>query len=192
MSINHLQLPILLIFSIAIISEAITEFPTLIKTKLPQLSYDQLPKHHWWGNVNGINYLTLQRNQILPQYCGSCWAFAVTSSLSDRIKIMRNASWPDIILSPQVLLSCDTVNRGCSGGVPPLAYKWIHENNITDQTCSPYQAKSYKNGLECSSEIKCKSCNETSCSSQTNAKIYGISEYGTITQKDGGQLAMMN
>jgi cathepsin X len=39
---------------------------------------------------------------------------------------MRKAAWPDIILSPQVLISCDTVNRGCQGGNPPLAYKWIH------------------------------------------------------------------
>lgn len=96
------------------------------------LTYEDLPKNYWWGNINGTNYLTLQRNQHIPQYCGSCWAFAVTSSLSDRIKIMRNASWPDINLAPQVLLSCDFANRGCSGGNPPLAYKWIKENNITD------------------------------------------------------------
>ena len=109
-----------------------------------------MPKNYWWGNVNGTNYLTFQRNQKLPQFCGACWAFSVTSSLSDRIKIMRNATWPDINLAPQVLLSCDTVNKGCLGGVPPLAYKWINENNITDETCSPYQALGHKNGLGCS------------------------------------------
>jgi len=27
--------------------------------------------------------------------------------LSDRIKIARNAAWPDINLSPQVLISCE-------------------------------------------------------------------------------------
>ncbi len=63
---------------------------------------------------------------MLPRFCGSCWAFAVTSSINDRIKIMRKAAWPDIIISPQVLLSCDTTNRGCYGGNPPLAFKWIH------------------------------------------------------------------
>jgi len=102
---------------------------SLSSTSEPKLT---LPTNFWWGNNNSTNYLTLQRNQHIPQYCGSCWSFAVTSSLSDRIKILRNAAWPDIILSPQVLLSCDTVNRGCSGGNPPLAYKWIMENNITD------------------------------------------------------------
>ena len=83
------------------------EFVSLVKTKIPSLAYDELPKNYWWGNVNGTNYLTLQRNQHIPQYCGSCWAFAVTSSLSDRIKILRKATWPDINLAPQVLLSCD-------------------------------------------------------------------------------------
>ena len=36
------------------------------------------------------------------QYCGSCWAQAATSSLSDRIKIARKAAWPDINIAPQV------------------------------------------------------------------------------------------
>lgn len=133
-----------------------------------------MPKNYWWGNVNGTNYLTIQRNQHTPQYCGSCWAFAVTSSLSDRIKIIRKAAWPDIVLAPQVLLSCDTVNRGCKGGNPPLAYKWIHENNITDETCSPYQARSHRDDLSCSAAVKCSSCSDGSCKAQQNAKIYAV------------------
>ena len=65
-----------------------------------------MPKNFWWGNVNNTDYLTFQRNQHIPIYCGSCWAFASTSALSDRIKIARKAAWPDINLSPQVLISC--------------------------------------------------------------------------------------
>lgn len=59
-----------------------------------------VPDDFHWGNVNGVNYLTNMRNQHVPTYCGSCWAHATTSSLSDRIKIARNAQWPDINLSP--------------------------------------------------------------------------------------------
>ena len=111
---------------------ATSQFKPNILNPLPQLSVSDLPTHFWWGDVNGTNFLTIQKNQHIPQYCGSCWSMSVTSSLSDRIKIMRKAAWPDINLAPQVLLSCDTTNRGCKGGNPPLAYQWIHQNNITD------------------------------------------------------------
>lgn len=63
---------------------------------------------------------------------------------------MRKAAWPDILLAPQVLLSCDMINRGCKGGNPPLAYQWILDNNITDESCSPYQALGHTTGLGCS------------------------------------------
>lgn len=140
-----------------------------------------LPTSFWWGNVNGTNYLTYQRNQHIPVYCGSCWAFAVTSALSDRIKIMRKGAWPDINLAPQVLISCNPVALGCDGGDPRQAYEWIHQNNITDETCSPYQAFGHTNGLGCSSEIKCKNCAPfKGCDAQPRAKIYTVGEYGAL------------
>lgn len=96
-------------------------------TVIPEnIKIKELPLNFWWGNVSNKNFLTFQRNQHIPIYCGSCWAHAVTSSLSDRIKIMRNASWPDINLSPQILISCDYKNDGCDGGDPRTAYRWIH------------------------------------------------------------------
>jgi cathepsin X len=91
-----------------------------------------LPANHFWGNVDNVNYLTFQRNQHIPIYCGSCWAFAATSAFSDRIKIIRKARWPDINISPQVLISCEMKDHGCSGGDAKTAYEWIHHNNITD------------------------------------------------------------
>lgn len=79
----------------------------VIKTVLDQISYSALPTNYWWGNLNGVNYLTFQRNQHIPVYCGSCWAFSASSALSDRIKIKRKAQWPDVIIAPQVLISCE-------------------------------------------------------------------------------------
>jgi len=107
-------------------------FVPLIKEPLPLIPKADIPTSFWWGNVNGVNYLTYQRNQHIPIYCGSCWAFSVTSSLNDRIKIKRKAQWPDILLSPQVLVSCQDDNNGCDGGDTGLSYQWIHKNNITD------------------------------------------------------------
>ena len=46
----------------------------------------EIPSDHFWGDVNGTNYLTESRNQHIPQYCGSCWAFGTLSSLNDRLK----------------------------------------------------------------------------------------------------------
>lgn len=40
------------------------------------------------------------------QYCGSCWAFATSSCVADRIKIRRGAAWPEVTLAPQVLVNC--------------------------------------------------------------------------------------
>lgn len=109
-----------------------------------------LPENFTWSNVNGTDFLTQVKNQHIPQYCGSCWAQSAASTLSDRIKVMRNAQWPDIIISAQVLVSCDDYSNGCHGGSTKNAFKWIKENNITDETCSPYQAHGWNNGLECS------------------------------------------
>jgi hypothetical protein len=72
-----------------------------------ELTAVELPKNWFWNDVNGTNFLTNVRNQHLPSYCGSCWAHASTSALSDRIKIARKAAWPDINISPQVLISCE-------------------------------------------------------------------------------------
>lgn len=156
-------------------------FKPVVKTELPKLSTADLPTNYWWGNVNGVNYLTYQRNQHIPIYCGSCWAFSSTSALSDRIKIRRNAQWPDIILSPQVLISCELPDEGCHGGDARTAYEWIHNNNITDETCSPYQAYGHDNGVGCSAMIKCKNCfPQKGCWAQERAKVYGVDEFGDV------------
>lgn len=38
------------------------------------------------------------------------------------------------------------------------AYEWIKTNNITDVTCSPYQALDSETGLKCTSNLKCLNC----------------------------------
>ena len=65
------------------------DYKPVVKTVLPKLDTADLPTDFWWGNVKGVNYLTYQRNQHIPVYCGACWAFSATSAFSDRIKLMR-------------------------------------------------------------------------------------------------------
>ena len=67
-----------------------------------QTTYDieSLPKVYEWSKINNTNFLTYIRNQHIPIYCGSCWAQSSTAAISDRIKIMRNATFPDINLAP--------------------------------------------------------------------------------------------
>ena len=114
-----------------------------------------LPGNFHWGNVNGTNFLTQLKNQHLPQYCGSCWAQAATSALSDRISVMRNGVFPEINISPQVLLSCDRNDQGCQGGDTLSAYQWMNQNVITEENCAPYQALSWKEGLQCNATAIC-------------------------------------
>jgi cathepsin X len=108
-----------------------------------------------WRNVNGRNLVTMSRNQHIPQYCGSCWSFGTTSAISDRIKIARNGSYPEINLSPQVrarLAVLQTLTRPpqviinyakcgtCHGGDPACVYEMAHQLGIPDETCQNYEA----------------------------------------------------
>ena len=108
------------------------------KVHAPLEHVNDLPSQWLWNDVNGINYLTTVKQQHIPQYCGSCWAQAASSSLSDRIKIARNAAWPEINIAEQVLISCEDMDDGCHGGYALNAFIWMSMNEITDETCSIY------------------------------------------------------
>ena len=125
----------------------------------PLIPVNSVPENWDWSNVDGVNYLTNMRNQHIPSYCGSCWAHATTSALSDRIKIQREAAWPDINISPQVLIECEMTDDGCHGGFHLTAYEWIFNNGITDETCAIYRARGHDNGATCSAMSLCRNCN---------------------------------
>lgn len=98
-----------------------------------------LPASFFWGNVNGTNFLTETRNQHIPTYCGACWAFGTLSSLSDRIKIMNKAAYPEVILAPQVLINCGG-GGDCDGGDVGGVFDYLQKYGIPDETCQNYEA----------------------------------------------------
>jgi len=129
-------------------------------------STDRLPRvcnevKHWdWCNrdgtmdfgqgVKGQSFCTMNRNQHIPQYCGSCWAHGALSALADRIKIIRQGKGPEINLAVQHVLNC--INEGadwqgsCYGGWTLSVYSWIHRITeatgvgISYETSQPYMA----------------------------------------------------
>jgi cathepsin X len=156
---------------------------TVIITELPKV---YVPESFSWDNAGeeNLNYLTVIKNQYTPMFCEGCWALAATSALSDRIKIIRKAKWPDIIISPQVLLACDDKSNGCEGGDPISAYEYIYKRNITDETCAIYRARGWTNGFKCSNTTICKDCDHFRCFVPDDYNIYSISEYGIVSGEE--------
>jgi cathepsin X len=164
------------------------------------LSIDELPKQlDYRNNNNSLNFASIDRNEFQPYYCGACWAFAATSALSDRLKILRQNAFPEINLSPQVILNCDLEDLGCHGGDFGTAYKFIYENGgIPDETCQIYEAKGHDTGKTCTAIDICRQCdyadsnntnnNNAVCKARKKYKKWQISSHGFVN----GTVAMMN
>jgi cathepsin X len=137
-----------------------------------------------WRYVNGMkNLVTVSRNQHLPQYCGSCWAFSSLSALGDRFRIATNAAFPEAELAPQVLLNCLNSSNTCDGGDPAVAYEYVRTTGIPDETCAPYEAQD----LECTPENVCKNCAPDMtdptklCTAVQTYPTYYVEEHGSLT-----------
>lgn len=61
--------------------------------------------------------------------CGSCWAVAVASAISDNY-VTRNLVPKNPSISPTYLLSCYPGSLKCGGGNPALSLQWIAKNGI--------------------------------------------------------------
>eukprot|EP00928_Gymnodinium_smaydae_P052268 TRINITY_DN3605_c0_g2_i1.p1 TRINITY_DN3605_c0_g2~~TRINITY_DN3605_c0_g2_i1.p1 ORF type:complete len:411 (-),score=72.21 TRINITY_DN3605_c0_g2_i1:228-1460(-) len=160
-----------------------------------------LPNNFDWRNVNGQNFVTIDLNQHQPYYCGACWVHGTTSALNDRIKIMRKARFPDVILSRQSLINCipdpsgEGPPPGCHGGDAYMLHKFMHEHKVPDESCLAYSAVNQ----ECTPLNVCRNCfrqlpldpldpfKPGKCWGEPTFIGYGVSNFGQIS----GEAAMM-
>ena len=91
-------------------------------------------------DIDGVSYVSVSRNQHIPQYCGSCWAFSAASAVSDRLRLMTKGAWPTQELSPQVIVNCASDAHGCHGGNMLSAYKVMKTMGVPEEGCMRYTA----------------------------------------------------
>jgi cathepsin X len=163
------------------------DIPDVIKSPLPHtyIQAAELPREFDWRNVNGVSYVTTDLNQHAPVYCGSCWLHGGISTLNDRLKIARNAQFPEINLARQVVLNCGGDLAGsCDGGGDRGLYVFTHQEGLPSEDCQPYSALS---DFKCSPFRNCMNCEPPTdeaplgiCYPVQSYNRYFVTEYGTM------------
>eukprot|EP01083_Nonionella_stella_P310481 1103153_1 len=70
--------------------------------------------------------------------CGSCWAFSTTGNIEGQWFLSNGTL---VSISEQELVSCDTIDQGCNGGLMDNAFKWLVQNRggkIATEASYPY------------------------------------------------------
>ena len=107
-----------------------------------QFKASELPSEFDWRDVFGFNYVSWSTNEAVPHFCESCWAFAPSSALADRLMIQGKRSDITIALNPQSIINCKAGGT-CSGGNPGEVYEFAHTHGIPDSSCFNYEGVDY-------------------------------------------------
>lgn len=137
------------------------------------LQQEDLPVSY---DLRETGLLTMDLNQHIPVYCGSCWAHSAFSSIADRLKIQSKGKKRDIIPSIQALINCGDAGT-CQGGDSNAANAWVHRNGIPDWSCQQYQAIN----MECTAMNMCMNCDHDTgnCYEINDYPLITVDEYGT-------------
>jgi hypothetical protein len=93
------------------------------------------------SSTTGENVIAEPLNQ---KSCGSCWAFSICSSLTDRVRIKTRGRYlAHSQLSPFLLAACDSCkylstecNLGCGGGVVQWGFDYVAKNGLISMDCN--------------------------------------------------------
>lgn len=106
----------------------------------------KLPREFDWRDKDGQNWVTPVRDQ---RSCGSCWAFGSIAQLESLKMIAEGRPEPDLDLSEQYIVSCDSSNYGCDGGYMYPAYDFLRDTGVPDEECYRYLARDADTGAPC-------------------------------------------
>ena len=74
---------------------------------------------------------------------------------------------------------------GCHGEDNLAAFEWMAKNEVSDRTCSIYQARGLDNGQKCSAMEHCRNCNPgEACFVPDEYKVYSADQYGNVKGED--------
>ena len=130
-------------------------------------------------NWEAMGKVTPVKNQ---GQCGSCWSFSTTGSLEGAYGIAQNmniSTWSGF--SEQQLVSCDTTDSGCNGGLMDTAFMWIKGNGgICSEADYPYTSSGGTNGACLTS---CQNVASSSPASYTDVAATDAALQDAITQQ---------
>lgn len=129
--------------------------------------------------------------------CGSCWAIAAASAITDRYCTVLNQT--DVKISTASLLSCCFVcGLGCNGGWPAAAWLWWVWVGLVTEECQPYpfppcshhsESSKYP---ECPSEIyPTPSCNTTCSNTSQNFELHNGAQSYYVSGEENYQKELM-
>lgn len=140
-----------------------------------------------------VNLLPPIRNQNQPKACDASWAFAATSTMSTLFNLQRKGVFPEIVLSPQMLINCapDSIKFSCNYNSPLVdmekVFQALNTVGVTDETCNNYHASDEKN---CSDLNQCMDCHngedihKKPICTPVSHRVYKLSKYAAITSKE--------